>query len=78
MKALKGAGFDTIEALLDSMLPRIAPAATWVGDLVLLDGEPPFDCIAVQAGGALLGYHEDAAGGIAPLVFTKPKAAWRL
>jgi hypothetical protein len=78
-RALKAAGFDTLEALLDSMLPRIAPAAMWPGDLALVPGEPPFDAIAVSAGGALLMYHQDAEG-LANVKDALPQvtAAWRL
>ena len=61
------------------MLPRIAPAAMWPGDLALVPGEPPFDAIAVSAGGALLMYHQDAEG-LANVKDALPQvtAAWRL
>jgi hypothetical protein len=76
-KALKRAGFDSLERLLDSLLPRIAPASMLVGDLALMEGEPPFDAIVIAAGHKVFGFHEEVEGlaVIADPIF---KGAWRL
>lgn len=82
--ALKAQGHDTLEQLLDSLFPRIAPAAAWVGDLVLMaGGDGEFDGIGIVAGGGkVLGYHEDHLGeGLVNIVTIGPDpfvGAWRL
>ncbi|MBM3927309.1 MAG: hypothetical protein FJ335_02465 [Sphingomonadales bacterium] len=79
-RALRDAGFETMEALLDGLFPRIPPAAMWVGDLALVPGSDGFDAIAVAAGnGTLLMYHEGAEG-LANVKDAIPHviAAWRL
>lgn len=90
-KALRTTGHDDLAALFDSMLPRIAPAAMWVGDLAIMDsGEgDPFDAIvvatgqngsgAVGAGQMVAGYHADhLATGIVNIVPHAFEGAWRL
>ena len=79
LTALKKAGHDSLEDLLDVMLPRIAPLEMLVGDLALVPGEPPFDALAISAGGTLLMYHQEAEG-LANVKEALPrvKAAWRL
>lgn len=59
-------------------VPRIAPAATIIGDIVEIAGEPPFGAFAIVIGnGRIMAFHEDAAG-IAILQPTAPPlAAWR-
>lgn len=76
-RALAKAGFPNMAALLDSLLPRIAPAAAMVGDLGLLEGSDGFDSIVVNAGGKWLGYHMDDATGLKPLMATSLIGAWR-
>lgn len=77
--ALRATGHDTLEALLDSMFPRIPPAAMLVGDLCIVPGEAGLDAIAISAGGALMMYHQDAEG-LANVKEALPHvtAAWRL
>lgn len=78
--ALRATGHETLEALLDSMFIRIAPAAMWVGDLALVPGDAGFDAIAVSAGdGTLLMYHK-GADGLCNVKAALPHviAAWRL
>jgi hypothetical protein len=78
-KALAKSGFADLSALLDSLLPRIAPAQMLVGDLALMEGDGPFDSICVSAGGKLLGWHEDDPEGIRPLMaLDLPLGAWRV
>ena len=79
MTALKKTGHDSLESLLDAMLPRIAPLAMVVGDLALVPGAGPFDALAISAGGTLLMYHEQAEG-LANVKDALPqvKAAWRV
>lgn len=90
-RALAATGFDDLAALLDSMLPRIAPAAMWVGDLAVMapsEGDP-FDAIVVSTGQTgsgsigggqmMAGYHADHPGdGIVNIIPMAFKGAWRL
>lgn len=77
-RALAKAGYADMAALLDSLLPRVAPAAAWVGDLALLEGDEGFDSIVIHAGGKWLGYHMDDMSGLKPLVVSSIKGAWRV
>lgn len=54
-RALAKRGFDTLEALVDSVLPgrRIRPAEMLLGDLALLPGEP-FEALAIYGGGSVI------------------------
>jgi hypothetical protein len=76
VSALKAMGHRTLEELLDSLLPRIPPASALPGDLVLLEGEPPFDCVTVSLGRKVLGFHQDAEGAEVLKVY-QLKGAWR-
>ena len=81
--ALRAQGCDTLEQLLDRLFPRIAPLATWVGDLVIMaGGDGDFDGIGIVAGGKILGYHEDHLDeGLVNVIPTGPDpyiGAWRL
>lgn len=80
--ALRAQGHETLEQLLDSLFPRIAPLAAWVGDLVIMAGGEEFDGIGIVAGGKILGYHEDHLDeGLVPVVPVGPNpyvGAWRL
>ena len=78
-RALLSNGWDWVEAMLDSMLPRIAPAAMRLGDLATVPGEDGMDCILICAGPqAVMGWHPETGafvvyeGGIGEL-----SAAWR-
>jgi hypothetical protein len=79
LTALNKTGHESLEQLLDAMLPRIAPLSMIVGDLALVPGEVPFDALAISAGGTLLMYHQDA-NGLANVkdALLNVKAAWRL
>ncbi|WIW88954.1 hypothetical protein K3M67_02950 [Sphingobium sp. V4] len=76
--ALGERGASNLTELLDGIFPRIAPAQTWAGDLIMLPGEAPFGSLGVAVGnGRVLAYHEDTEGAaiLQPLL---PVAAWRL
>lgn len=77
-RALKDIGFKSVIELLDSLLPRIAPAAMIVGDLVAFQGDEGMECIGVSAGGKILAWHEDAPDGIKPLIVSEILGAWRV
>lgn len=64
LRALKSTGHDSVESLLASILPRIAPAAMLPGDFLLLRGEEPFGAgVTILASGRLLfGWHEHERG----------------
>ena len=80
VRALERAGYEDLAAAVDALgLPRIAPAAAWVADLVLLPAEGPFGgALSVAVGnGRVLGYHEDVGGAdiLQPVQYL---AAWRV
>lgn len=79
-RALAAAGHDDLASLLDSLLPRIAPAAMWVGDLALMRGDGPFDALVISAGAKVLGYAEgyDGLVNILPVGDRPFLTAWRL
>lgn len=59
-KALKERGWESVEAMLDSMMPRIAPAQMLLGDLAVVPGQEGLDCILVSAGPLkLMGWHPE-------------------
>jgi hypothetical protein len=79
-RALERVGFQDLAAAVDALgLARIAPAAAWVADLVLLPAEGPFGgALSVAVGnGRVLGYHEDVDGAdiLQPVQYL---AAWRV
>ena len=77
--ALKRAGFDTIADGLDALgLERVAPAAAWVGDIVMGEGDDAFGALGIMLGNeAMLGFHEHAAGA-AILRRVHVATAWRV
>lgn len=79
LKALKAAGFASVDDALDAMgLVRIAPAAAAVGDIVKLPADHALGCFTVAVGnGRVVGYHEDvkAAATLQPVEYDQ---AWRV
>lgn len=80
LKALSAAGFATVPEALDAQgLERIAPAATIVGDILMLPGVGELGCLTVALGnGRVVGWHEDVAGGATVLQPIDYVAAWRV
>ncbi len=78
-KALKAAGFASVEDALDGQgLERIAPASAIVGDILMLDGGDRFGALTVAVGnGRVVGWHESAPGGATVMQPLEFKAAWR-
>lgn len=75
-KALKAAGFESVEAMLDSLLPRIAPAMALPGDVLALQGEEGLDAIMISVGYKAAGWHE-TTDGMAIVIPLEVKGAWR-
>lgn len=80
MRKLREAGYPTLAEAIDAMgFERIAPAATTVGDIMLMPSDHPMGALAVVMGnGRILGWHPDAPQGasvVQPLMMT---AAWRI
>lgn len=83
-RALKSLGFDTLEQLLDSLLPRIAPAMLLPGDLALVQGDEHFDALMICVGHRLYGWSAqngcrepvDLGNGNVPIL-SQVKAAYR-
>lgn len=88
-RALAATGYADLAALLDSMLPPIAPALMWVGDIALMPSEDDLGAVVISlgqsgpgivGGGQIVGgYHSTSLGtgivNIEPLQFEK---AWRV
>lgn len=76
-QALKEMGFDSVAALLDSLLPKIAGAYALPGDIVLMGGLYGLDTVAISTGGGkVAGWHQDGTG----VVVVDPeeiKGVWR-
>ena len=76
IKALKRAGFDTLEAALDARFDRIAPAAALPGDLIGLASSGDWPALTVAVGnGRVLGFMEGVCGIMQPNAY---KLAWRV
>ena len=79
MKALRAAGYETISAALDAMgLERITPAATIVGDIILMPAEHELGALVVAMGnGRAAGWHDDVPGGAVVMQPVMMISAWR-
>ena len=79
-KALAAMGAENVIGLLDTLLPRIAPAEMLLGDLAAVAGEGGLDAVMVCAGPMkLLGWREDAdAMVVLDVPLGEVSAAWRL
>lgn len=76
-RALKKTGHGTLEALLDSLLPRIAPAMMLPGDLGLMgDEDGGRDALVISVGHKVMGWHQDA-DRLVNIVPARIDAAWR-
>ena len=75
--ALRRGGHETIGDVLDGLLlARIAPAFALTGDIVLGAGTDSFGAFGIMLGnGAMLGFHEDAAG-VSVLRRVQLETAW--
>ena len=80
LKALKAAGFASVEEALDGQgLERIAPAAAIVGDILMLPGVDRLGGLTVALGnGRVVGWHEEVPGGAAVLQPIEYVTAWRV
>lgn len=81
-RALGELGFETMEQLLDSLLPRIAPAMMLPGDIAVTGGPEgsPLDAVVIGVGFKVYGFHEDGEDGavvITPDPDRPLKGAWR-
>ena len=78
MKALAKAGHDSISAALDALgLERIAPAATIVGDIILMPAEHELGALVIVMGnGRVAGWHPDNPEGIVPMHPLEMITAW--
>lgn len=62
-RALAARGWDSTADMLDSLLPRIAPAQMLLGDIATAPGLEGLDAIVICAGPRkLMGWHETAEG----------------
>lgn len=79
-RVLRGRGWESVSAMLDEMLPRIAPAQMLMGDLAAVPGDAGLDAIFVCAGPLkLFGWREDAPGlVILDIDLREVTGAWRV
>lgn len=76
-RALKAAGHDNLESLIDTILPRIAPAQMLPGDLLMVRGEGGFGSLMIwQDGGMAMGWVEGHSQ-LKNFIPTEYVAAWR-
>lgn len=76
-RALDQRGWHHVGDMLDTLLPRIAPAQMWLGDVAMLESADGFGCLVVSLGGKVMGWHEDYAGMTA-LEPVEIAGAWRV
>jgi hypothetical protein len=83
-KVLRSMGFETLEELFDSLLPRIAPAFMLPGDVAVVaaeEGAPAWEVgtVVISIGRKFLGWHPDAdcLAIIDPKIPRPFVAAWR-
>lgn len=75
-------GFESLEAMMDTLLPRIAPAMMRVGDIALVEADPDDaagdETLVVSLGNKFWGWHPDQMD-LAVLMIepVNLKAAWR-
>lgn len=78
-KAMKKRGWDSVEQMLDEVLPgaRIAPMSMLLGDLAVVRGDQGLDAILLHAGNEALGWHE-SGDRIVPMIVHEYVGAWRV
>ena len=79
-RAMRERGWDSVGDMLDSMLPRIAPASMLLGDLALIKGAGGLDAIFTCAGPLkVFGWREDAPDLVVlDVSFGELEGAWRV
>lgn len=79
-KALKARGWDSITAMLDSLLERIPPAMMRLGDIATVEGDEGFDAVFINAGPRrLFGWREDQPVAVMlDVSLDEISAAWRV
>lgn len=81
MKELRGRGHDSLIALFDDLLPRIAPAEMRLGDLAAIPGDDGrVDCLLINvAPRKFAGWHPDSfLMAVMDIDLGNVTAAWRL
>lgn len=79
-REMKARGWETVEDMLDNLLPRIVPARMLLGDLAVARSEDGMGAIFVCAGPhKLLGWREDAPGLVVlDVSFDELEGSWRV
>ena len=79
-QAMTERGWNTVAEMLDSMLPRIAPARMLLGDLAVAQSDDGMGSIMICAGPfKLMGWREDAAELVMlDVTLDELVGAWRL
>lgn len=76
-RALDDRGWKDVGDMLDTLLPRIAPAAMLLGDVALFRSEDGFGAITISLGGKVMGWHPDY-DGMTALEPIEIAGAWRV
>lgn len=79
-RALLKMGHEDLLSLMDSMLPRIAPAMMRIGDIMAVKGDEHFHALVIRGSATkFLGWHDDAQGcTIIDIPLENAVGAWRL
>lgn len=79
-KAMRERGWASVTEMLDSILPRIAPAQMLLGDIAVLPGDAGMDSVMICAGPRrLFGWREDQPTAVMLGVrLDEVAAAWRV
>lgn len=75
-RALDANGWADVGEMMDSLLPRIAPAQMLLGDIAMLKSEDGFGALVVSLGAKVMGWHDDAPG-LTALEVLEFAGAWR-
>lgn len=76
-RALGQRGWKDVGDMLDTLLPRITPAAMWLGDVALFQSGDGFGSIMISVGEKVLGW-SDGYVGMTPHVPLDIAGAWRV
>lgn len=77
-RALKQRGWNDCAAMLDSLLPRIAPAEMLAGDIAILAGDDGLGAIVICVGRDVMGWHSDHPVFCAMTDIAEYQGAWRV
>ena len=75
-RALALRGWADVAEMMGTILPEIAPAEMLMGDIALLQSDDVIGALAIEIGGTIIGWHDDARGMVVMRAL-KIERAWR-